>query len=247
MAAPVTVQPPRVRRFELAPGRVIGGKYVVERLLGRGWEGEVYKVHERRTGASRAAKVFFPQRNQGDRALRFYARQLEKLRRCPLIITYHHSEQLRWRGLEVSVLISEYVEGTLLEDYIAAQPQSRMPLFEALHVLHGLAAGVEKIHDLREYHGDLHEGNVLVKRRGIGFELKLVDFHDRGRAALKNIRADVVDLVRTFCTCLGGRGAYPGMPPLARGIIRNLRRDLIARDFPTAGHLRRFIEALSWE
>ncbi|RMH04194.1 MAG: serine/threonine protein kinase [Planctomycetota bacterium] len=240
-------RPPRVRSFELAPGRVIGGKYVVQRRLGAGWEGEVYQVVERRTGATRAAKVFFPQRNQGDRALRYYARKLERLRGCPLLITYHHSEVLRWRGLQVSVLISELVEGRLLEDFIAAQPRRRLPLFEALHILYGLAAGVETIHDRREYHGDLHTGNVIVRRRGIGFDLKLVDFFDQGKADRYQMREDVVDLIHLFTECLGGRPAYAGLPKVAKGIIRGWRRDLLARSFPTAGHLRRHLENLSWD
>ena len=238
--------PPRIQHFELAPGRVIGGKYVVEGRLGGGGEGEVYKVVERRTGASRAAKLFFPQRNRGDRALRYYAQKLERLRGCPLIITYHHSETHRWRGHQISVLISEFVEGELLEQFIRKQRGRRLPVFEALHLLHGLAGGVERIHELREYHGDLHSENVLVQRRGIGFDLKLVDLFDQGKATRFNIREDVVDLVRMFRDCLGGAKAYAKLPPEAKGIIRGMRRDLLAKSFPTAGHLRRHLETFSW-
>jgi serine/threonine protein kinase len=242
----MSTRPPRIHSFELAPGRVIGGKYVVEERLGGGWEGEVYRVVERRTGATRAAKVWFPQRNPGDRSFRYYAKKLEKLRRCPLIITYHHSELMRWRGLELSVLISELVEGQLLEQFVASRPRKRLTLFEALHLLHGLAVGVEKIHELREYHGDLHTENVMISRRGIGFDLKLIDILDQGRPTRANIREDVVDLVRIFRDCLGGAPAYAGLPAEAKGIIRGMRRDLLAKSFPTAGHLRRHLEGFAW-
>ena len=57
----------RIESFDLRPGRLIGGKYVVQQRLGGGWEGEVYKVVEERTGAHRAMKIFFPHRNEGDR------------------------------------------------------------------------------------------------------------------------------------------------------------------------------------
>ena len=70
--------------FDLAPGREIGGKYAVDTLLGKGWEGEVYRVVEKRTGALRAAKLFFPERNPNNRAVDFYARKLERLRSCTL-------------------------------------------------------------------------------------------------------------------------------------------------------------------
>ncbi len=80
----------KIESFDLHAGRVIGGKYVVDGRLGGGWEGEVYKVLERKTGAWRAAKLFFPQRNLGDRAVTFYAKKLERLRKCPIVIQYHH-------------------------------------------------------------------------------------------------------------------------------------------------------------
>lgn len=112
----------RIESFDLPHGRVIGGKYVVESLLGSGWEGEVYKVVERRTGAPRAVKLFYPERNIGDRAVRFYARRLERLRDCPIVIKYHHSETFRFKGSDITALVSEYVEGTLLSALVAAQP-----------------------------------------------------------------------------------------------------------------------------
>ena len=59
---------PRIDEFDFEPGRKLAGKYVVESLLGSGYEGEVYKVVELRTGISRAAKIFYPQRNVRDRA-----------------------------------------------------------------------------------------------------------------------------------------------------------------------------------
>ena len=61
-----------INSFGLRPGRVIGGKYTVEVKLGSGWEGEVYKVTESRTGVCRAAKLFYPQRNIRDKAVTYY-------------------------------------------------------------------------------------------------------------------------------------------------------------------------------
>jgi hypothetical protein len=57
-------RPPRhVRRFEFQPGRKIAGKYEIERMLGSGWEGEVYAISERTTGIRRAAKNNNPHRD----------------------------------------------------------------------------------------------------------------------------------------------------------------------------------------
>ena len=80
---------PRIDSFEFEAGRTLGGRYEVIDKLGSGWEGEVYRVREVRTGIQRAAKIFFPHRNERDRAARFYARKLHKLRDCHMVIHYH--------------------------------------------------------------------------------------------------------------------------------------------------------------
>ncbi len=232
--------------FRLVPGRVIGGEYVVESALGEGWEGRVYRVRERRTGAARAAKLFFPERNARDRAVDFYARKLEQLRDCPIIIKYHHAETIRLAGRPTTVLISEFVDGVLLEELVRRRRGKRLPLFEALHVLHGLASGLEAVHARREYHGDLHPGNVLVRRQGVHVVLKLVDLLDLGRPTKLNIADDVVDLVRLFDEMLGGRRHYARLPPEIRHIIAARRAPTIRRRFPTARALREHLDTFAW-
>ena len=49
-------KPSKVKRFDFPAGKIIAGKYVIERPLGSGWEGEVYAIEERATGIRRAAK-----------------------------------------------------------------------------------------------------------------------------------------------------------------------------------------------
>ena len=51
---------PRIDEFEFARGRVLAGKYEVIERLGKGWEGEVYRLRELATGIERAAKFFDP-------------------------------------------------------------------------------------------------------------------------------------------------------------------------------------------
>jgi hypothetical protein len=85
-------KPEEINTFQLAPGRVLAGKYEIVSRLGRGWEGEVYKVKELETGIERAAKFFFPHRNLRGRTSRIYARKLNKLRDLPILIQYHTSE-----------------------------------------------------------------------------------------------------------------------------------------------------------
>ncbi len=237
---------PRIDAFDFEPGRRLAGKYEIESLLGQGWEGEVYKVVELKTGITRAAKVFYPQRNENDRAVKYYARKLHRLRRCPIVIQYHHSETIRFRKYTMTCLISEFVEGELLSDLVARQRGQRLQPFEALHLLHALAAGVDGIHAVREYHSDIHADNVIIRRRGIHFDLKLVDFYNWGTSTAAKIREDVIMIIHLFHEILGGREHYAKQPPEIKAICCGLRRDLISRKFPTAGRLRAHLESFSW-
>ncbi len=232
--------------FGLTPGRVITRNYRVDRLLGMGWEGEVYLVNERLTGAHRAAKLFYPHRNEKDRSVTHYARKLERLKDCDILIQYHHSEQIRLKGDPVTVLISEFVEGDLLSDLVDAQRGKRMPLFEALHLTRTIAEGLSQIHERKEYHGDLHAGNILVKRRGIHFDVKLVDMYDWGRATRSHINEDVCDVIRILYDMLGGQKHYKSQPDVVKHICSGLKKSLISERFPTAWHLCRHLDTLEW-
>jgi len=242
----MTTRANQIESFDLPPGRPIAGRYVVESRLGAGWEGEVYKVVEQRTGAHRAAKLFFPHRNEQDKAVNFYARKLERLRECPIIIQYHNAETFRVQGRQVTALISEYVDGVILDDLIKRQPGKRFRPFEALHLLHALASGLEDVHEMGEYHGDLHSGNVLVKRSGIFFVAKLVDMYHWGRPSAANIREDVINLVRILYDVVGGAQRYSAQPQEIKDICCGLKRGMITKRFPTAAHLREHLEEFAW-
>lgn len=229
-------------RFNLQPGQSFGSKYVIEAFLGGGVEGEVYKVRELRTKISRAAKLFYPRKNERDRAARAYARKLEHLRHCPLVIQYHNAETLLVRGTKVTCLLSDYVDGMLLADYVGARPGKRLIPFEALHILYTIICGLEQIHAAGEYHGDLHDENVLIKSSGIFFDIKILDFFHWGRSVRTHQKHDIVDAVRILYYMVGGPPAYSKQSAGIKSICLGMRRDLILKRFPTASRLRQYLE-----
>lgn len=232
--------------YDLQAGRVIAGKYEVLGKLGAGWEGEVYRVVERETGIHRAAKLFFEERNPRNRTLRAYAQKLHRLRECPMVIQYVTPETVQIRGRKLFVLVSEYVEGPLLSDFVMASRGQRLSPFQAVHLLHAMASGMEYIHNAGEYHGDLHWDNVIVERFGLRFHLKLVDLFLRGGPRPDNILGDVVDMVKIFYDALGGRDYYSDQPPPIKAICCGLKQSLIRRKYRTAGQLRQYLEAMEW-
>ena len=242
----MTVEP-NIDAFDFTPGRVLAGKYLVERFLGAGLEGEVYGVVETSTGVLRALKVFYPKENVGNRAVRFYAQKLERLKDCPILTHYHHTEIIRFKGVKVSCMVSELVNGELLTNFLQRQPGKRLPAFEALHLVYALARGLEQIHLRGEYHGDIHDENVLIKRHGVRFEVKLVDFYNRGRSSNARIQKDAYELVKLLYLLIGGSRHYARQPALIKAICTGMRRDRIAEQFPTAAALRQFLESHEWE
>lgn len=232
--------------FDLQPGSVLAGKYRVEVILGGGWEGEVYRVVEIPTGIDRAAKLFYPARNPGNRTVKRYARQLDRLRASPVVIQYHHTESLRIADQRVTAMISEFVDGVLLSKLPRDRSGRQLSPFEAVHFLHTLLSGLETIHAAGLYHGDLHSDNVLVRRAGIAFGVKLFDFFHRGRSGRWAQQDDLVDAVKLFHEVLGGRRAYARHPPWVKRICCGLRRTLILQRYPIVTRLRRHLESFEW-
>ena len=232
--------------FNLQPGRVIAKKYEVVSLLGAGWEGEVYKILELDTNIERAAKIFYPEHNHKERAVKFYARQLHKLRNCPILIQYHTKERFMFNKVLMTMLISELVDGILLSEFIKSLPGKRMTAFEGLHLLYALARGVEQIHGLNEYHGDLHSENVIVNKYGLEFDLKLMDLYLQNDSKRESQKDDIVGLIHILYEALGGQKHYAKQSEAIKYLCCGLKSSLILKKFKTVGQLRLHIETMSW-
>ena len=98
----------------------------------------------------------------------------------------------------------------------------------------------------REYHGDLHADNIIVTRRGLGFDLKLIDLFHRETSHRSNVEDDIVDLAHILYHMVGGRRHYAGQPPEIKEICKGLRRDLIVARWRSAEQLRRHLETMEW-
>jgi len=244
---PTSAQTPKsISSFNLEPGQVLAAKYIIIERLGIGWEGEVFLGRERSTGIERSLKLFFPQRNPGNRTVPRYAQKLHKLRGCPILVRYHHQEQIKHEDQLVTLMVSDFVEGEPLGEFLKRQPGRRLDYFQALHLLHDLALGMEPIHTRREYHGDIHDGNVIIRRSGLSFEVRLLDMYNLGRPGAATIRQDVHDMIRVFYDALGGQRFYAGHAPEIKKLCCGLKKTLIDRKFRTAGQLRHYLETMDW-
>jgi tRNA A-37 threonylcarbamoyl transferase component Bud32 len=234
-------------QLDLRPGLTLGRNYYIVEFLGAGWEGEVYKVEERRTGIVRAAKIFYEGRKPDKKQLQRYAQRMSRLRACRIVTQYHHRDIARVGRSQVEILVSDFAEGEVLSQYLARQPRKRMTAFASLHLLHALAAGVEQIHYQGDYHGDIHSDNIMVRRYGLGFKLRLVDFFDLGRPTKVKIQNDVIDMVNLLHELIGGEKGYRIAGPEVRQFVMGRKHSLIRKKFRDAGQLRLALENLSWD
>ncbi|WP_127716821.1 protein kinase [Halobacteriovorax sp. HLS] len=236
----------KIESFSLEKGRVLANRYTVLELLGAGVEGEVYKVSELLTNKVRALKIFFPHRNKNFKISTRNANKLDKLRESPIVMDYFSHDVIRMKGQKVACLACEFIEGELLGTFIEKQKLKKLGIFPSIHLLYSIVLGVESIHLEGEYHGDLHVDNIIIKRFGLEFDLKIIDLHHWGDSKKDNRDEDIVKIIRIFYDILGGAKYYKNLSPSLKYIICGLKRSIILNRFKTISDLRYHLELMDW-
>lgn len=143
---------------------VLNGAFVLERRIGRGGMGVVYRAHDTRLDRLVALKTL-PALPSAALALQAEARAMAALEH-PSVASVHGLET--WRG--TPVLVVEYLAGGTLATRIASGP---MRPGEAVALAHGLAEALAALHARGWLHGDIKPSNIGLTRDGVP---KLLDF-----------------------------------------------------------------------
>lgn len=244
----------RVRSYNFSPGRILARKYEVVAAVGKDSDGmsELYMLHERATGIDRTARFFFPDRHADNKIAAHYAQKLHRLRHCDILMQYRTQETISVAGTAVTFLVSDHVEGQFLREHLALRPFKRLSSFEGLHLLHALASGVEQVHRAGDFHGALHADNIMVRRFGLGFKVKLLDVTPGTDRELPPAqvrlrwRSDVFDLISIFHEAIGGDAFQGKIPRALNDLLCDLNRIEIEQRFRDASDLKHALENLSW-
>jgi hypothetical protein len=151
------------------PGTMIGGRYRIVALVGRGGMGEVYRADDLKLGQPVALK-FLPPDLERDAAR--LARLLEEVRIArqishPNVCRVHDVGEADGRHF----LSMEFIDGENLASLL--RRIGRLPPEKALQIARQLCAGLAAAHDQSVLHRDIKPANVMVDGRG---RARLTDF-----------------------------------------------------------------------
>lgn len=241
---------PRLKAFE--PGRRIVGQYDIRRRIGIGVHGVAYLARDRFIHTDRVLK--FPLNLESVREMAWLAHRMVRLSH-PFIVQHFGVGQMMLSGLSLPFLITEYVEGPSLEEFLAARGRKRTGLFEALTYFADIAQAIAFAHSRGYAHGDVHRDNVLLavdhKIKDRRYVAKLNDFFPTPRRELRAARrADVRETGLLLYEMLTRRKRYEvaalgSQPPEIQDLIRRCVSSRNRR-FTDGRHLVRALKALQW-
>ncbi len=169
---------------ELVLGEVLGNRYRIQRLLGRGGMGAVYLADDEVLGEPVALKIISSLWSADPTALvdRF-RREASAARKVssPNVIRIHDLGETRDGLLYLSM---EYFPGRTLSDMLAARGRLSAP--DLRDIVGQICDGLAAAHDAGVVHRDLKPQNVLVGERNA---VKLIDFGLAKTAFLASLTA----------------------------------------------------------
>lgn len=198
----------------ITAGQLLGHYRLIERI-GSGGQGEVWRAHDERFDRDVALKILSERVLASQSARERFRQEARAVGRLnhPNIATAHD-----FGDQPVDYLVTEFVEGTGLDDKLAGGPLAEATIVE-LGIQ--LASGLEAAHRQGIIHRDLKPGNLRISTHG---NLKILDF---GLAELIDPKGDIAS-AETVTITMTLTGTLPYMAPEQFDGISDQRTDLWA-------------------
>ncbi len=204
-------------------GDILGGRFVAQHLAGQGAMGEVWRAHDRYTGAPVAVKVLLPQTVDVARFVR-EARFLAGIQHPHVVAYVAHGDE---RGQHY--LVTEWLDG---EDLAVHLERGLLGLEDAFALVSAVASGLGCVHDQGVVHRDVKPSNIFLEG-GDRRRPKLIDFGiaraldrtatigmvlgtpyyvapEQAQGSDVDTRADVFSLGCVLFQCMRGRPPFDG-------------------------------------
>ena len=155
--------------FGLRPGTVLGG-YQIKRILGRGYEAEVFEAIEIPTGVRRALKIYRIEETDDLERVIHRAWFFERLSNTGSVARYIHlgTGFLPTNGKPAAMLLMELIQGVTIDRYLRTIKGRKLQREQQyLRLLARIAEKIARIHRLDFAVGDFENlKNVIVKPTG---------------------------------------------------------------------------------
>jgi tetratricopeptide (TPR) repeat protein len=179
--------------MDLAPGTLLAGRFRIERLLGVGGMGVVYRAQDESLGVPVAIKLLRPEIAQRPDAFERFRQELLLARQVssPHVVRIHDIARHEFAGGETRWLISmDLIDGEPLDHRIDRGP---LPIDDALQIARQVALGLGAAHARDVVHRDLKPANVLVDAAGDAY---ITDF-GVARSIASSTRSSTAGIVGT--------------------------------------------------
>jgi len=158
-------------------GNVLDDKYLIERELGRGGMGAVYKAIHVGTDRPVAVKVIVPQFMASDEFIERFRREAKAAGRLrhPNVVDVTDFGFALVGSHRIAYLVMEYLDGCTLSDILAEE--SMLPIPWVADILDQVCSAVDEAHKIGIVHRDLKPDNIWLEpnRRG-SYTVKVLDF-----------------------------------------------------------------------
>ena len=154
---------------DLSPGVLFHGRYEIEKALGRGGMGMVYRAHDRTLDEHVAIKVLRPDFAEDPKMADRFRSEIKiarKIRHRNVCAIHDYGED---RGL--LYISMELIDGVDMKQVL--RERGGLPSDEAYDVSIQLAEGLEAVHAAGIIHRDLKTPNIMVDREHV---VRLMDF-----------------------------------------------------------------------
>jgi eukaryotic-like serine/threonine-protein kinase len=153
--------------------RLLGGRYELDGVVGRGGMAEVYRARDIRLDRIVAIKTLRADlaRDQIFQArFRREAQSAASLNHPSIVAVYDTGEDMA-TGLPVPYIVMEFVDGRTVRDLL--QDGHRLLPERSLEIIDGVLRALDYSHQAGIVHRDIKPGNVMVTRNG---DVKVMDF-----------------------------------------------------------------------
>ncbi len=153
--------------------RLLGGRYELDGVVGRGGMAEVYRARDIRLDRIVAIKTLRADlaRDQIFQArFRREAQSAASLNHPSIVAVYDTGEDMA-SGLPVPYIVMEYVDGRTVRDLL--QEGHRLLPERSIEIIDGVLRALDYSHQAGIVHRDIKPGNVMVTRNG---DVKVMDF-----------------------------------------------------------------------